>query len=107
MVFADSIAKWRVGKTGLFKQFLALGLLAGLTIVVYFPSLHYSFLNYDDDEYVTANANVRSGLNLASLKWAFEHLPCDTKFNKRRSHERVIAPGRVPPPLNINLGRKG
>jgi len=73
MVFADSIAKRRVGKTGLFKQFLALGLLAGLTIVVYFPSLHYSFLNYDDDEYVTANANVRSGLNLASLKWAFEN----------------------------------
>ena len=26
MVFADSIAKWRVGKTGLFKQFLALGI---------------------------------------------------------------------------------
>ena len=54
-----------------FPRFLALGLLVCLTILVYLPVLHYSFLNYDDDEYVIANPNVRSGLNLASLKWAF------------------------------------
>ena len=53
---------------------LACVLLACLTLVLYFPTLHHSFLNYDDDEYVTANSNVRPGLTFAGLKWAFSNL---------------------------------
>ncbi len=55
-------------------RLLAYGSLICLTLVLYFPTVHYSFLNYDDDEYVTTNLNVRSGLTVASLKWAFSNI---------------------------------
>ena len=55
-------------------RMLACGLLICLALALYLPSVHYSFLNYDDDEYVTANSHVRSGLTVASLKWAFSNI---------------------------------
>lgn len=55
-------------------RLLACGLLICLALALYFPTVHYSFLNYDDDEYVTTNLNVRSGLTVASLKWAFSNI---------------------------------
>src|SRR4051812_23820926 len=45
--------------------------LAVATLAVYAPVLGHEFLNYDDDEYVTENAAVRSGLNVESVVWAF------------------------------------
>jgi protein O-mannosyl-transferase len=44
------------------------------TIALYYPAVHHAFLNYDDDQYVTANPNVRSGLTSASVEWAFSNL---------------------------------
>src|SRR5208282_6582670 len=45
--------------------------LAAITVAVYSPVIHYDFLTFDDQIYVTENPYVRSGLNGNSLAWAF------------------------------------
>lgn len=40
------------------------------TIALYAPVRHFSFLNYDDPSYVTANLHVRDGLTTAGIEWA-------------------------------------
>jgi tetratricopeptide (TPR) repeat protein len=45
--------------------------IALLTAVVYAPVGGFDFLNFDDPEYVTANAEVLSGLDGESVRWAF------------------------------------
>jgi tetratricopeptide (TPR) repeat protein len=52
-----------------------LGLLLVLaTLVLYYPVAHFDFLNFDDNEYVTANAHVRAGLSWQNTGWAFTSL---------------------------------
>jgi protein O-mannosyl-transferase len=46
-------------------------LLAVGTFALYAPSLHSGFVNYDDPDYVTANAHIRQGLSWHNLAWAF------------------------------------
>ncbi len=46
-------------------------LLFAATVSVYLPALKFDFVNYDDPDYVTANAQVKSGLNWADAAWAF------------------------------------
>ena len=54
------------------KQLLLLGLLLIVaTLAVYFPVHSQPFANFDDADYVFDNFHVRSGLNLATIKWAF------------------------------------
>lgn len=38
---------------------------------VYCPVHNYEFLKYDDDNYVTDNRNVKSGLSWQNVRWAF------------------------------------
>jgi protein O-mannosyl-transferase len=46
-------------------------LLLGLAVmVVFWPALHYGFVDYDDGDYVTANPDIQHGLTLQSLHWA-------------------------------------
>ena len=45
-------------------------LLAGLTLLVFWPVTRCDFVNFDDPDYVTANPQVQSGLTLANLAWA-------------------------------------
>jgi tetratricopeptide (TPR) repeat protein len=45
--------------------------LALLVVVVYAPARRFEFLHLDDNEYVTENAAVRSGLNAGSVRWAW------------------------------------
>ena len=45
--------------------------LAVLIAAVYWPVRHAGFLNYDDDEYVTANPHVLGGLTVPAVVWAF------------------------------------
>ena len=45
--------------------------LAGITLLIYWPVIHCGFVNYDDPDYVTANPRVQSGLSLANVAWAF------------------------------------
>ena len=56
-------AQWRLP--------LALLVIAGLTVAVYWPSLYNDFIDYDDTDYVTVNMMVRQGLTLKGLAWAF------------------------------------
>ncbi|HEY6764644.1 MAG TPA: tetratricopeptide repeat protein [Candidatus Sulfotelmatobacter sp.] len=46
-------------------------LLIALTLVLYNPANHFSFINYDDNRYVYENVHVRSGLTWTTVKWAF------------------------------------
>jgi tetratricopeptide (TPR) repeat protein len=46
-------------------------LLALVTFAVYVPALRNDFVNYDDSDYVTANAHVQSGLKWENIHWAF------------------------------------
>jgi len=52
------------------RWFWAPGLLILATVALYAPVLHFSFLNYDDPEYVTRNLHVRDGLSAAGIGWA-------------------------------------
>jgi Flp pilus assembly protein TadD len=47
------------------------GLLAAVTLIVFWPVTRCDFLNYDDPDYFTANHHVLSGLTPASFVWAF------------------------------------
>jgi tetratricopeptide (TPR) repeat protein len=42
-----------------------------VTAAVYWPVLHFDFVNYDDSVYVIDNPVVRSGLSWRGLVWAF------------------------------------
>lgn len=49
-------------------------LAAGLALAVialFWPALQGGFVNYDDPDYLTANAHVQAGLTWAGVKWAF------------------------------------
>ena len=46
--------------------FLLFLLVAG----VFLPSIHNDFVNFDDQDYVTANPHVQGGLTWAGLRWA-------------------------------------
>jgi protein O-mannosyl-transferase len=50
---------------------ILLAALAASTLWVYWPVRNFSFVNYDDDEYVYNNNNVQSGLTFKSIRWAF------------------------------------
>src|SRR5262249_44647594 len=42
-----------------------------LTLAAYWPTLSNGFVNYDDPGYVVQNHNVQTGLNFASIAWAW------------------------------------
>ncbi len=46
-------------------------LLALATLAVFLPVAWHGFVNYDDADYVTENAQVQGGLKWASIVWAF------------------------------------
>ena len=46
-------------------------LLIACTLAVYWQVIDHDFLNFDDGQYVTDNAEVQSGLTLHGLQWAF------------------------------------
>jgi protein O-mannosyl-transferase len=45
-------------------------LLVVATLAVYNQAAHFSFVNFDDDRYVTDNPNVQGGLSWSTVKWA-------------------------------------
>jgi len=46
-------------------------LLATVTFFTYWQVKNYSFVNYDDDYYITDNLRVQKGISVESLKWSF------------------------------------
>jgi tetratricopeptide (TPR) repeat protein len=49
----------------------AMALVVATTVLTFAPLLHNGFVNYDDIDYVTANAVVQQGLSIKGLIWAF------------------------------------
>ena len=45
--------------------------LALVTLALYWPALRCGFINYDDNDYVTANIHVQNGLTWDGFQWAF------------------------------------
>lgn len=45
---------------------LALG-----TLALYWPTFHYPFINFDDNDYITNNPMVKAGLTWKGVVWAF------------------------------------
>ena len=41
------------------------------TLAVYFQTRHFDFVNFDDPDYVSANARVHTGLTARNIAWAF------------------------------------
>ncbi|MCX6954304.1 MAG: tetratricopeptide repeat protein [Verrucomicrobia bacterium] len=50
-------------------RWIAAGLFVG-TLLLFARAIPHDFVNYDDPDYVTANAHVRGGLSWENLKWA-------------------------------------
>ena len=54
------------------RRSVVLGLaLAIATLLFYSPVTHNAFVNFDDNDYITSNPHVRSGLNWETVRWAF------------------------------------
>jgi tetratricopeptide (TPR) repeat protein len=53
------------------RQWIAAGLLAGISLAVFARALDCGFVNYDDMEYVTQNGDVLGGLTAGGVRWAF------------------------------------
>ena len=45
--------------------------MAAVTIALYSPVIGYSFVHWDDQDYVTANPHIQNGLAWSTVKWAF------------------------------------
>ena len=58
-------------KLRLYTNRYGLVVLLAAVIVVFLPVRGFEFINLDDDEYITANAPVLSGLTAESIAWAF------------------------------------
>jgi len=48
--------------------------IAAITWVVFGQTLRHEFINYDDNDYVTKNAQVARGLTFEGIAWAFTHV---------------------------------
>ncbi len=46
-------------------------LLVVFTLVLYNQANHFSFINYDDNNYISDNPPVRAGISWSTLRWAF------------------------------------
>jgi hypothetical protein len=58
--------------SGLLKRPAVLSLLLVIaTVALYYPVHSHPFINYDDRDYVYENAQVKSGISLHTIKWAF------------------------------------
>jgi protein O-mannosyl-transferase len=53
------------------RQILACAFLVIATLAVYWPARHYSFVAYDDDDYVYENPVVQQGLTWPGFEWSF------------------------------------
>ena len=47
--------------------------LVALVFVVFGQTVHFNFVNYDDNDYAYDNAIISKGLSLGGIEWAFTH----------------------------------
>ena len=56
---------------GQFVELFPILFLIAATLFLFWPVRNYEFINYDDGNYVFENMNVKAGLTLKSVVWAF------------------------------------
>lgn len=54
-----------------FPPWLLAGVLALVTLALYWPATQCDFINCDDDVYITDNVHVQKGLSWENIQWAF------------------------------------
>ncbi len=52
------------------RELIICGLLAGITLAMYWPVRNHDFIYFDDPQYVTENTHVTNGLSWQSVRWA-------------------------------------
>lgn len=62
------------------QTFILALLLVVCTLALYNPANHFSFINYDDNHYVSDNPHIRTGLTWSTIHWAF------TSFDEANWH---------------------
>jgi tetratricopeptide (TPR) repeat protein len=73
----EKAAAMHPGTAGLKDRWTVFGVcifLAAIVWLVFGQTLHFGFVNYDDDEYVTENPEVIRGLTFKGIVWAFTHV---------------------------------
>jgi len=45
--------------------------LAAAIVALYWPVYKYNFIKFDDEDYIINNRNIRSGLDMDTIRWAF------------------------------------
>jgi tetratricopeptide (TPR) repeat protein len=50
------------------------GLLALATLALYWPAINFSFIDFDDPYYVSANVAIQKGITWQSLSWILSHV---------------------------------
>lgn len=55
----------------LYKTLIAIAVIWAAVFTVYLPTRTFEFLNFDDNEYVTENVHVNTGLTKENIIWAF------------------------------------
>jgi tetratricopeptide (TPR) repeat protein len=58
-----------------YKYFIAIFLIVA-SFIAYGRILESAFVSFDDNEYITENNHIKSGLNPESIKWAFTTVVC-------------------------------
>ncbi len=48
--------------------------LVALVFIVFGQTIHFGFINFDDDQYVYENQNILKGPSLSGIGWAFTHV---------------------------------
>lgn len=68
------LEKYVVGSHAQLSRACAVIVLVVVVLWVYWPVQQYDFVNYDDQGYVSGNRQIRLGLSVEGLKWAFTDL---------------------------------
>lgn len=57
-------------------KYLAVILLIVFSLIAFGRIMGNDFINFDDDQYITENNHIKSGINSESVKWAFTAVVC-------------------------------
>jgi hypothetical protein len=71
---SDSQQKKVLSLPGPFLRLLPVLLLIGTTLAIFWPLGNHEFINFDDDVHVYDNPQVKAGLTLKGVIWAFTSL---------------------------------
>jgi protein O-mannosyl-transferase len=54
-----------------YRMLIVAGLLLAAVVLIFGQTIHFEFINFDDDEYIYQNPQVTQGLSASGIAWAF------------------------------------